>query len=159
MVTVRPGIFMPVSFSLILPVITPMITANKELILKEKFVELTFDPENRIVEARWIGFLKLDEVKSACKLLTQFVGQHTITRHLSDQTQLKVLSREVQEYLIGECVPELDSLGIRKIAVLVSADVFAQATVNNVNIKSRVGNLSFGTFESYRQCIDFLTRN
>jgi len=133
-----------------------MITIKKEQILKEKFVEMSFDGQDAIFEAKWIGFLKVDEVKRACQLMTQFIAKNKVTKHLSDQTVLKVLSKEVQDYLIGECFPELEKLGLKKVAVLVSEDVFAQATVNNVNMKSQMGRLSFGTFNSRQQCIEFL---
>lgn len=133
-----------------------MITIKTEQILKEKFVEMSFDPENKIVEAKWIGFLKEEEVRKACKVMINFIGKNKITKHLSDQTQLKVLSKEVQNYLVGECFPELDKQGLKKVAVLVSEDVFAQATVNNVNTKSQMGGLTFGTFNSKNKSIEFL---
>jgi hypothetical protein len=133
-----------------------MITIKTEQILKEKFVEMTFDPENKIMEAKWIGFLKEDEVRKACKAMISFIGKNKITKHLSDQTQLKVLSKEVQNYLVGECFPELEKLGLKKVAVLVSDDVFAQATVNNVNTRSQMGGITFGTFNTKRQSVDFL---
>lgn len=134
-----------------------MVSTKNEVILNDKFVELTFDSENKIVTAKWIGFLKLDETKKACATLVQFVRTNQVTRHLSDQTQLKVLSKEVQEFLAGECLPELEKVSLRKLAVLVSDDIFAQAAVNNVNTKAKMGKLSINTYNSKPQCIAWLT--
>jgi hypothetical protein len=134
----------------------PMV-AKAELVLKEKFAEVFYDADNKLITAQWIGFLKLDDVKFGCQEINRFVRKYQMTKHLSDHTKLKVLSKEVQEYLTGQWFMEVEKLGLKKIAVLVSEDVFAQATVNNVNTKGALGNLSIYTFNSLIRCEQWLT--
>lgn len=131
--------------------------ADKKVLLNEKYVEIFFEEEAKIVTARWIGYLKLDEVKNGCSLLTDFIKSNPGVQHLSDHTQLKVLSKEVQEYLTGVWFAEVAGIGLKKIAVLVSEDVFAQATVNKVNTKAQVNDLKINTYGTKSQCIDWLT--
>jgi hypothetical protein len=128
-----------------------------EPVLKEKFAEIFYDAESRIIVARWIGFLKLDDVRFGCGEINRFIRRHQLTNHLSDHTRLKVLPKDVQEYLTGHWFKEVEKLGLTKIAVLVSEDVFAQATVNNVNTKGAVGNLKIHTFHSPIQCDQWLS--
>jgi hypothetical protein len=135
-------------------VITP---SKTQTVLKESFVHISFDAENRIIYAKWTGFLKIEETKRACRTLIDFTRQNRVTLHLSEQTELKVLSKEVQEYLVGTCFPELEQNGLRKVAVLLSEDIFAQATVSNVNTKATVGKLQINSFGSANKAHDWLT--
>ncbi len=134
-----------------------MIATSKTL-FKEKFCEITYDDDNKIIVAKWIGFLKPDDVVKGCDVLVKFLKNNKVSNHLSDQTQLKVLSREVQEYLVTQFFPAAANEGIKKTAVLVSDDIFAKATVDNVNINAttKVGKIAFKTFNARPDCISWL---
>ena len=127
---------------------------TKTSIMKENFVEISFDEENRIITAQWIGYLRPDNVKAGCRKMTEFVSKNKISKHISNQTQLKVLSKEVQAYLTEEWFPEVISAGLKKIAILIASDIFAQATVSHVNTK--VGNLQISTFHREEDAIQWL---
>lgn len=130
-------------------------TMERKKVFEKPFVEITFDEESKVIIARWIGFLKLDDLKTGCAELTSFIKKNNIKNHLSDHTRLKILSKEVQGYLGGTWFPEVSALGLQKVAVLVSNDVFAQATVDNVN-KTTIGKLQMNTYPSEKQCLDWL---
>ncbi|WKN31957.1 hypothetical protein PZB74_01120 [Porifericola rhodea] len=132
-----------------------MITTSKA-IYSDSCAEITFDETNKIVVAKWSGFLKLDTTKKACDAMVKFVKENRVNKHLSDQSTLKVLSKEVQGYLVGEAFPELDKAGLRRLAVLVSEDVFAKATVDNVNNATMMGNIKVKTCNSKKECIEYL---
>jgi hypothetical protein len=51
----------------------------------------------------------------------------------------------------------LEQNGLRKVAVLLSEDIFAQATVSNVNTKATVGKLQINSFGSANKAHDWLT--
>lgn len=127
---------------------------TKTSVMKEKFVEISFDEENRIITAQWIGYLRPDDVKVGCGKMTEFVSKNKISKHISNQTKLKVLSKEVQAYLVGEWFPEVVRVGLKKIAIIVAEDIFAQATVSNVNTKA--GNLQISTFHAEADAIKWL---
>lgn len=130
-------------------------TMVKKSILKKSYVEISYDATDKIIIARWIGFLKIDDLKVGCGEITNFIRKNNLKKHLSDHSQLKVLSKEVQEYLGKHWFPEVEKIGLTKIAALVSEDVFAQATVNTVN-KASVGKLQINTYPSEKQCLNWL---
>lgn len=99
-----------------------------------------------------MGFLKLDEVKKACEVLNTYVKKYQVTGHISELTQMKIMSKEIQEFVAGTVLPALEAHGLRKMAVLVSDDVFAKATANNVHTKAKIGKLSINTYHSQTQC-------
>ncbi len=131
---------------------------TKEKLISEKYVEVSYDDATKVVEADWKGYLKLQQVEAGCSVISDAIRQRDITRHLSDHTELKVLSKEVQTYLTQTWFPHVADLGLKKIAVLVSLDVFAQATVNKVNSEShvQVADLTIRTFMNKKECMEWL---
>ena len=126
------------------------------MIMDKSFVKIFYEAESKTVVAQWIGYLKKEMVKEGMDEIISFAKEKGVKRHLSNQLELKVLSAEVQQYLVGEVFPRVSRAGIDKIAVLVSDDVFAQATVDKVNNETKIGNLSIQTFSSKGACEKWL---
>jgi hypothetical protein len=129
---------------------------SKENLLKEQFVEIHLDKSTNVIVAKWIGFLKPDDVRKGCTFMTKYIKDHGVQAHLSDHRQLKVLSKEVQDYLTGKWFPEVEKVGLRKVGAVVAEDVFAAATVSKVNKEASVGNLKINMFNSEPDCVKWL---
>src|SRR6218665_1869651 len=106
---------------------------SKLTLMKEPYVDITFDQTNKVITAKWIGFLRPDEVRKGCTVMTKYIKENGLKNHLSDHRSLKVLSKEVQDYLTKEWFPEVEKVGLTKVGAVVAEDVFAAATVNKVN--------------------------
>lgn len=131
--------------------------AEKRVLFSEKYCEIYYEEDRNIITANWIGYLQIDQVKLGCQQITDFIKSNQGVTHLSDHTRLKVLSSEVQDYLTGVWFQEVADIGLTKIAVLLSEDVFAQATVTKVNTKAMVDKLQINTFGTKSQCTEWLT--
>ena len=129
---------------------------NTVNLLKEPFVEINLDKSNNVIVAKWIGFLKPDQVKKGCAFMTNYIKNHSLKAHLSDHRSLKVLSKEVQDYLTQQWFPEVEKIGLRKVGAVVAEDVFAATTVNKVNQEAKVGNLKINMFNSEPECVKWL---
>ena len=129
---------------------------KKEVLMDQSYVEIFLDKETNIIVAKWIGFLKIDQVKAGCSFLTSYVRTNRIKGHLSDHRGLKVLSAEVQDYLTKTWFAEVEGVGLRRVGAIVSDDVFAKATVDRVNTLAKVGNLQILMFSSEKDCIEWL---
>ena len=125
-------------------------------LMKEPFVEIYLDNASNVIVAKWIGFLKPQEVKKGCTFMTRYIKDNGLKNHLSDHRQLKVLSKEVQDYLTMEWFPEVEKIGLRKVGAVVAQDVFAAASVNKVNKEGQVGNLRINMFDSEPSCVNWL---
>jgi hypothetical protein len=125
-------------------------------LLNESFVEIYFDKEANTIVASWKGFLTVEQVKTGCSFLTDYIIKHKLSSHLSDHTGLRILSKDVQEYLTGTWFNEVEKAGIRKIAVKIAADVFTQATVQTVNTKQQYGAMAIETFRSTADALNWL---
>lgn len=131
---------------------------KENLLFKKDFCHVWYDADNQILFAKWKGFLKIGDVKEGCSAMTKYIKDNDVNAHLSNHVELKVLSKEVQEYLTMTWFPEVEKLGLKKVAALVSDDVFAKATVEKVNQTARVGDLTITTFNSERDSIDWLRK-
>lgn len=129
---------------------------SKLNLMKEPFVNIYLDKTNDLIVAQWIGFLRPEDVRKGCSFMTRYIKENTLKSHLSDHRQLKVLSKEVQDYLTREWFPEVEKIGLRKVGAVVADDVFAAATVNKVNKEASVGNLQINMFNSEPECVKWL---
>lgn len=129
---------------------------KKENLMKEPYVEIFMDLDNNIIVAKWIGFLKIDQVKKGCSFMTSYIKQHGLKGHLSDHRQLKVLSAEVQDYLTKVWFAEVEAVGLRRVGAIVAEDIFAKATVDKVNNLAQIGNLQILMFGSESECVKWI---
>jgi hypothetical protein len=129
------------------------------VLLKEPFVEITFDKSKSILVAKWIGFLKIEDTKKGCSFMTKFIKENLVKGHLSDHRSLRVLSKEVQDYLTTKWFPEVEKVGLARIGAVVAEDVFAAATVGKVNKAGQIGNLKIDMFNSESECVKWLSLN
>jgi len=125
-------------------------------LMKEPYVDIVLDKSNNIIVAKWIGFLKPEDVKKGCSFMTRYIKENPLKGHLSDHRQLKVLSKEVQDYLTRQWFPEVEKVGLKKLGAVVADDVFAAATVSKVNKEGQVGALSINMFNSEQDCIKWI---
>ena len=125
-------------------------------LMQEPFVQIYLDKSNNVIVAKWMGFLKPDQVKKGCSFMTSYIKDHSLKAHLSDHRSLKVLSKEVQDYLTQQWFPEVEKIGLTKIGAVVADDVFAATTVDKVNREAKVGNLKINTFNSEPECVKWL---
>jgi hypothetical protein len=124
--------------------------------MKAPYVDIQFDESNNVIVAKWIGFLKPDEIKKGCSFMTKYIKDNKVKIHLSDHRDLKVLSKEAQDYLTREWFPEVEKVGLVKVGAVVAEDVFAAATVSKVNKEGQVGKLSINMFNSELECFKWL---
>jgi hypothetical protein len=129
---------------------------NNLTLMKESFVDIQLDRSNNVIIAKWIGFLRPNDVRKGCTFMTKYIRENSIKNHLSDHRSLKVLSKEVQDYLTMEWFPEVEKIGLRKVGAVLADDVFAAATVNKVNKEASIGRLQINMFNSEGECVSWL---
>jgi hypothetical protein len=129
---------------------------SKVTLMKESFVDIYLDKKSNVIVAKWIGFLRPNDVRKGCSFMTKYIRENSLKNHLSDHRELKVLSREVQDYLTTEWFPEVEKIGLTKVGAVLAEDVFAAATVNKVNKEASIGRLQINMFNSEPECVSWL---
>jgi hypothetical protein len=123
----------------------------KKIIFSEAYSEIHVDSESGIIHAIWKGFLNYNEMKKACEVMTDHIIKHELKFHLSDHRLLKVLSKDVRNYLEREWFPIVEREGLSKIGAVLAEDVFAKANVEKVNTV-KFGKMTINTFDSPSEC-------
>ncbi|HEY9045333.1 MAG TPA: hypothetical protein VIN08_05535 [Ohtaekwangia sp.] len=132
---------------------------SKLTLMQEPFVHILLDTTTNLIIAKWNGFLKGEDVRKGCSLLMDYILDKNLKIHMSDHRQLKILSKEVQSYLVNEWFPQAEQAGLQKIGAIVADDVFAAATVNKVNSEAHVGALRINMFNSETECEKWLLQS
>lgn len=125
-------------------------------LLSDTYVDISHDEINNIVIAQWKGTLSLEQVMHGCQLVSALVKERGLQAHLSDHTDLKKLTPEVQAYLTDVWFKEVEGVGLKKLAVRLAKDIFAQATVRRVNTLEQYGQLRIEVFPSLEQAYAWL---
>ena len=133
----------------------PLLSLPK-ILLQKPYTEVSYDEENRVIITKWKGSLNVEQVRATLVFKAAFIEQHQVSKNLNDHTELKVLSPEVQQYLVEEGHVALEQVGLRKIAVKLARDIFAQATVRRVNKAENTEKLQIEVFSSYEEAYDWL---
>ena len=128
------------------------------LLFSEKYCEINLDESSNILYAKWVGFLTIDQIKKGCDFMSAYIKDNVTTQHLSDHQDLKVLTPDCKDYLTGEWFPEVEKLGLKKVAALVSTNIFARSSIDDVNSRALVqlGDLTIDTFNEEADCIKWL---
>jgi hypothetical protein len=129
---------------------------DKINLFNESFVDIYLDKKTNVLYAKWMGFLRPSDVRKGCGFMTDYIKEHGVTSHLSDHRELKVLSKEVQDYLTTTWFPLVEKIGLRKVGAVVAKDFFAAASVSKVNQLANIGLLQIDTFDSESDCLKWL---
>jgi len=128
-------------------------------IFETNYSDIYFDDDEGVLIARWSGFLQPEQVKNGCRAIADYVTKNQIKRYLSDHTELKALSNQVRDYLIREWFPEIENLGMEKIAVLVSQNAFPKASAEKIVNETQIGRMKILTCSSRHDCLEWLRQN
>ncbi len=125
-------------------------------LLNEAYVDIYLDESRNILIAKWMGLLKPVDVRSACSFIANYLKENRVQGLLTDHRQLKVLSQEVQDYLIQEAFPEVEKAGLKKVGVIAAHDVYAAATVSKVNHEVVMNDLKINLFNAQEDCVNWI---
>lgn len=125
--------------------------------IKSDWCHIWYDSELNAIGANWQGFPKVEQVRQSCEFMSSFIKENKVKHHYSNQLNLKVLNKQVQDYLIADWLPSVEKLGLERIAVLVSFDPYVKAAMNKVNNSFfGDGDLEIFTFGLEKDCLNWL---
>ncbi len=128
-----------------------------QTIFNSPYVEIELNTDLGIIRANWKGFLKIHDLLEGMEHLLEGVNNHGVQRHISDQTELRVLSKEIKDYLVNDGLDRMEAAGLKKVGVIQSSDFFAQSAVDRVNKDVVLKELDIQAFLSEKDCVEWLT--
>lgn len=107
-------------------------TLKGQNLLKEKHLEIAFDPETKILHCRWMGFQNKEKIMSSGhKILEIFKGKPECSKILNDNTEVTGPWQDAAEWTATVWFPEMEKAGLKKFAWIFSDNIFAELSAKN----------------------------
>lgn len=104
---------------------------------KNKIVTIEYDEEKQLVKTKWNGFANSEEYREVLGVYLQLVLEKNVTRWIGNNTDAKAIRPQDQEWTAREWAPIFSKEGnVRKMAVVVAADIFNKMAVENIVTRS-----------------------
>ncbi|MEO9803362.1 MAG: hypothetical protein ABJF04_08955 [Reichenbachiella sp.] len=131
---------------------------EKNLVFDKKHCKIEMDESNGILYTKWSGFIQLDQAKEGSEFMTKYIKENGVKLHLSDHLDLKVVTEELKDYLTKEWFPAVERVGLRKVSALVSKNIYTRSSVDDINSRVQLGNLTIENFNTVKDCEDWLLK-
>jgi hypothetical protein len=107
------------------------------------------------LKLKFSGFLKVSNLAAVTSFMEAYSKSNLCDMLLIDHSELKVLSREVQEYL-AKVVFVIESKGVKRIAVIEAEDIFAKAGFDKIHKETHVDRVTRAVFHSEKAALEWL---
>jgi hypothetical protein len=94
------------------------------------YVCLYYDPSRRLVRAVWNGFLSGEVFRSNVSATLRLLEDKNPHAWLADNRKMKAIRQKDQDWFGREILPRLGASSIKRMATLVSEDLFNQMAVD-----------------------------
>lgn len=102
------------------------------------------------------GFLKITHLTTVNDFVDSFTKHNQINMLIIDQSGLKVLSKEVQEYM-GKTISMIARKGLKKVAIIEAEDIFAKASFDKLHKEeTKHGEVTHAVFHSEKAALEWL---
>jgi hypothetical protein len=121
-------------------------------------VILYYDPSRRLGRAVWYGFMSGDDFRSNLNTSLRLIEDKNPALWLADNRKMKAIRQKDQEWFEKEVMPRLGTSSIRKMATLISEDIFNQMAVENLYTRSnKIIHFEHQFFNEEQQALAWLT--
>lgn len=107
------------------------------------------------LKLKFAGFLKVTDLTAVTAFMDTYSKNNLCDMLLMDHSELKVLSREVQEYL-AKVVSIIESKGVKRIAVIAAEDIFAKAGFEKLQKEIHPDRTTRVIFHSEKAALEWL---
>ncbi len=123
-------------------------------IFQEEHCEITQIGPHAL-KLKFSGFLKVVNLVSIQAFMSAFTRNHPCEMLLIDHSGLKVLSKDVQEYMTST-IAHIASKGVKRIAMIEAEDVFAKAGFEKIHREVSTDNITRVVFHSEKAALEWL---
>lgn len=127
------------------------IPKDSKVYLNKPYVQVFWNPLNKILTSRWTGFCTFDEIKAVAQRIIDAVSFEGARKVLYDAREIEVLDEDSQRYIAGDFTKEMIKVGIEYSATVSPTDIFAKFAVddiqNSIKIPESANNKLFQSVE------------
>lgn len=108
----------------------------ENLVFSDECLQLYYDPENKLVRAVWNGFLSGENLRRVVAKCLDLLDEENPENWLADNRKLRAIRQHDQEWLAENLLPKLAVSSLKKMATIVSEDIFNQMAIGNLLTKA-----------------------
>lgn len=102
-------------------------------ILETEYALLTFEPETGVLKLVWKDECTSETYHFVYDKIIDLVEKAEVKYYIADIKKLKIIAPSDRKWLQSEIIPKLFKMGMKKIAAIVSGDVYMQHHVAHIN--------------------------
>ena len=102
----------------------------------QEYTQIFYNEDKKLGRAVWNGFLNSNEFRTASNACLDLITDYQLLYWLADNRKMKAIRQHDQEWFIQHIVPRLAKSSLRKMATLVSEDIFNQMAVESLELKA-----------------------
>jgi hypothetical protein len=107
------------------------------------YLVLQYNDQEKYTAASWQHFPLSDEFRAGMDQIIRVMEEKKIGKVLTDTRKMGAISPDDQDWSINDWLPRAFAAGYRRIAIVISEDIFNQMSVED--IMSRVEGVDFVT--------------
>jgi len=120
-------------------------------------MRVSYDETLELGIGEWKGFVSSKELRETALRSLEFVNQHRITRWLADRRHMKAIRQQDQQWTVEEFVPKMLESPLRRMATVVSEDIFNQMAMEQMMKRSGgLGNITLRNFGKVSEAMEWL---
>lgn len=130
-----------------------------KLYFETEAIRVSYDEELQLGVGEWKGFVSSKDIQAIALHSLEFVNQYGITRWLADRRKMKAIRQQTQQWTVEEFVPKLLESPLRRMATIVSEDIFNQMAIEQILKRSGgLGDIALRDFDSLPKAMEWLKR-
>lgn len=130
----------------------------EETYFQAPYFTLYHNKQQRLARAIWNGFLNTEEFRKASTTCLRLIEEQQTLSWLADNRKMKAIRQHDQDWFVQTILPRLAKSSLRKMATLVSEDIFNQMAVANLESKANeMVNFDTYYFKSEKEALAWLT--
>lgn len=128
-----------------------------ELYFENNIIRVYVDKELHLGIGEWKGFASSNEIRETALKSLEIVNKYNLTRWLADRRNMKAIRQQDQQWTVEEFIPKLLESPLRRMATIVSEDLFNRMAIENMIQRSGgLGNIVLREFNNTDEALKWL---
>ena len=123
-----------------------------QTLVKEKFIEISYEPTGNYLYSNWLGFQSEESVKKGCEIMLEQLTLKGVNKVLNDNTKVTGPWQSASEWVGTVWFPKMEKAGLKHFSWVFSPNIFAELSAKKAMPESNIVK-SFNSFPDAKQWI------
>ena len=133
---------------------------EKEIVSKDKYAEIIYMPDIKLVQITWEGMVPSEQYRNTFSRAIEYTETHDFVNFISDAREQGVVSTDDRKWFQNVIVPQAVKQGLKYGAVVIKKEPFKKYYMNAIlRILNRKSNIIMRIFYDYDEALEWLKKN